>query len=139
MGTQELAHGGIEGHQATLQGDLAVATLVGRWRRRRGQSAQTKHGDVVIDLDAWVRAIPASLCALIVAGERAPIHPGRSQKFIAAQRFAVSGAKVGAFLAKKLGLGRRGALRAPPGPPGGWRRQLRVEIPLRAVQPPRPK
>ena len=40
---------------------------------------------------------------------------------------------------KKLGLGRRGALRAPPGPPGGWRRQLRVEIPLRAVQPPRPK
>ena len=50
VGTQELAHGGIEGHQATLQGDLA--TLVGRWRRRRGQSAQTKHGDVVIDLDA---------------------------------------------------------------------------------------
>ena len=93
MGTQELAHGGIEGHQATLQGDLA--TLVGRWRRRRGQSAQTKHGDVVIDLDAWVRAIPASLCALIVAGERAPIRPERSQKFIAAQRFAVSGAKVG--------------------------------------------
>ena len=87
MGTQELAHGGIEGHQATLQGDLAVATLVGRWRRRRGQSAQTKHGDVVIDLDAWVRAIPASLCALIVAGERAPIRPERSQKFIAAPAF----------------------------------------------------
>ena len=84
MGTQELAHGGIEGHQATLQGDLAVATLVGRWRRRRGQSAQTKHGDVVIDLDAWVRAIPASLCAQIVAGERAPIRSERSQKFIAA-------------------------------------------------------
>ena len=32
VGTQELAHGGIEGHQATLQGDLAVATLLGRWK-----------------------------------------------------------------------------------------------------------
>ena len=47
----------------------------------------------MIDLDAWVRAIPASLCALLVAGERAPIRPERSQKFIAAQRFAVSGAQ----------------------------------------------
>ena len=79
MGTQELAHGGIEGHQATLQGDLA--TLVGRWRRRRGQSAQTKHGDVVIDLDAWARATPTSIGALLVA-QRAPsaqIQPGNGR------------------------------------------------------------
>ena len=107
-------------------------------RRIRHQSTQKKHGDVVIDLDAWVRAIPASLCALLVAGERAPIRPERSQKFIAAQP-SFGQRRKSWFLAKKLGLGRRGALRAPPGPPGGWRRQLRVEIPLRAVQPPRPK
>ena len=41
-------------------------------RRIRHQSAQKKHGDVVIDLDAWLRAILASIYALLVAGERAP-------------------------------------------------------------------
>ena len=41
-----------------------------------GESAisrhKKKHGDVVIDLDAWLRAILASIYALLVAGERAP-------------------------------------------------------------------
>ena len=34
-------------------------------RRIRHQSAQKKHGDVVIDLDAWLRAILASIYALL--------------------------------------------------------------------------
>ena len=70
------------------QGSVRRASGIDRcWvggRRIRHQSTQKKHGDVVIDLDAWVRAIPASLCALLVAGERAPIRSERSQKFIAA-------------------------------------------------------
>ena len=41
-----------------------------------GESATSRHkkstATVVIDLDAWLRAIPASICALLVAGERAP-------------------------------------------------------------------
>ena len=41
-----------------------------------GESATIRHkkstATVVIDLDAWLRAIPASICALLVAGERAP-------------------------------------------------------------------
>ena len=41
-----------------------------------GESATSRHkkstATVVIDLDAWLRAIPASICALLVVGERAP-------------------------------------------------------------------
>ena len=86
-----------------------------------GQSAQTKHGGVVIDLDAWVRAIPASLFDLIIAGERAPIRPERSQKFIAAQpsfASAVSGAKVGSSR-KSLAWGAAGRCEPHPDHQGG--------------------
>ena len=46
-------------------------------RRIRHQSAPKKHGDVVIDLDAWLRAILASIYALL---ERAP-RAGQQQSF----------------------------------------------------------
>ena len=82
-----------------------------------GESATSRHkkstATVVIDLDAWLRAIPASICALLVAGERAPIRPERSQKFIAAQRFAVSGAKVGSSR-KSLAWGAAGRCEPHP-------------------------
>ena len=66
-------------------------------RRIRHQSAQKKHGDVVIDLDAWLRAILASIYALLVAGERAP---RAGQPALRRQRMA--GPEPGAAVAGEL-------------------------------------
>ena len=46
--------------------------LLGRWKANPPPVGTKKStATVVIDLDAWLRAIPASICALLVAGERA--------------------------------------------------------------------
>ena len=56
------------GHAEARPGDFVGSV--------EGESATSRHkkstATVVIDLDAWLRAIPASICALLVAGERAP-------------------------------------------------------------------
>ena len=73
VATHGLADGGIDRHQGSVRRASGIDRCWVGGRRIRHQSAQKKHGDVVIDLDAWLRAILASIYALLVAGERAPL------------------------------------------------------------------